>query len=140
MCNIFRGCYYFDGTQIYTYNDNTDIAGKKDFEGNMTAVSYDTRTRTKRTSYADGTENIIVYNECGNIVIASNESGTVTYTYNKAGKLIKQIDGKTGDTLNYTYDKAGRKASLNSDKRRILYTYGKNGEIISVKDTVQKTA
>ncbi len=140
MCNIFRGCYYFDGTQNYTYNDNTDIAGKKDFEGNMTAVSYDTLTRTRKTSYADGTETVIVYDACGNILSAMNETGTVTYTYNKAGKLIKQTDTKTGTDINYTYDKAGRKSSLTSDKRKILYAYGKNGEILSVKDNVQNLA
>ena len=84
-----------DGVQNYTYNENAEFAGKKDFEGNMTAVSYDTRTRTKKTSYADGTESIIVYDACGNIVSAANESGIVTYTYNKAGKLIKQTDTKT---------------------------------------------
>ncbi|MBO7485255.1 MAG: RHS repeat-associated core domain-containing protein, partial [Spirochaetaceae bacterium] len=129
-----------DGTQNYTYNENTEFSGKKDFEGNMTAVVYDTRTRTKKTSYADGTESIIVYDACGNIVSAANESGIVTYTYNKAGKLIKQTDTKTGTDINYTYDKAGRKSSLTSDKRKILYAYGKNGEIISVKDTVQNIA
>ncbi|MBO7486455.1 MAG: RHS repeat-associated core domain-containing protein, partial [Spirochaetaceae bacterium] len=129
-----------DGTQNYTYNENTEFSGKKDFEGNMTAVVYDTRTRTRKTSYADGTESIIVYDACGNIISATNESGTDTYTYNKAGKLIKQIDGKTGDTLNYTYDKAGRKSSLSSDKRKILYAYGKNDEILTVKDTIQNLA
>ena len=30
----------------------------------MTAVSYDTKTRTKKISYADGTENVIVDDEC----------------------------------------------------------------------------
>ncbi len=106
----------------------------------MTAVSYDTRTRTRKTSYADGTETVIVYDACGNILSATNESGTLSYTYNKAGKLIKQTDGKTGETVNYTYDKAGRKSSLSSDKRKIFYIYGKNGEIISVKDTLQNLA
>ena len=129
-----------DGTQNYTYNENAEFAGKKDFEGNMTAVSYDTRTRTKKTSYADGTETVIVYDACGNILSATNESGTITYIYDKAGMLIKQTDTKTGETVNYTYDKAGRKASLASDKRRILYTYGKNDEILTVKDTIQNLA
>ncbi|MBO7485928.1 MAG: RHS repeat-associated core domain-containing protein [Spirochaetaceae bacterium] len=129
-----------DGVQNYTYNENTEFSSKKDFEGNMTAVVYDTRTRTKRTSYADGTETVIVYDACDNILSATNESGTVTYIYNKAGKLIKQIDGKTGETVNYTYDKAGRKSSLSSDKRKIFYSYGKNGEILLVKDTVQNLA
>ena len=88
------------------YNENAELAGKKDFEGNMISVCYDTRTRTRKSSFADGTENIIVYDECGNILSAINESGTITYIYDKAGMLIRQTDEKTGDVITYTYDKA----------------------------------
>ena len=129
-----------DGIQNYTYNENTELSGKKDFEGNMTALSYDTRTRTKKTSYADGTESIIVYDACGNILSATNESGTLSYTYNKAGKLIKQTDDKIGETVTYTYDKAGCRVRLASRNRDITYTYGKNSELIAQKDTKQNLA
>ena len=129
-----------DGIQNYTYNDNAELAGKKDFEGNMTAVSYDTRTRTKKTSYADGTENIIVYDECGNILSATNESGTITYIYDKAGMLIRQTDIKTNETILYSYDKSGRRIRLASRNRDITYTYGKNSELIAQKDTKQNLA
>lgn len=66
----------------------------------MTAVSYDTRTRTRKTSYADGTEAVTVYDECGNILSATNESGTLSYIYDKAGLLTKETDGKTGESVN----------------------------------------
>ena len=78
-----------DGIQNYTYNENGELKAKKDFEGNVTAVSYDTRTRTRKTSYADGTEAVTVYDECGNILSATNESGTLSYIYDKAGLLTK---------------------------------------------------
>ncbi len=55
--------YRIDGLQNYTYNETAEFAGKKDFEGNMTSVCYDTRTLTKKTSYAEGTESIIVHDE-----------------------------------------------------------------------------
>jgi YD repeat-containing protein len=106
----------------------------------MTAVSYDTRTRTKRTQYADGTESVIVYDECGNILSAINETGTISYIYDKAGMLIRQTDEKTGETISYSYDKAGRRTRLANQNRDITYTYGKNSEILSQKDTKQNLA
>ncbi len=129
-----------DGIQNYTYNDNAEFAGKKDFEGNITEILFDERTRTEHTKYADGTENIIVYDECGNILSATNESGTLSYIYDKAGMLIKQTDSKTNETILYSYDKSGRRIRLASRNRDITYTYGKNSELIAQKDTKQNLA
>ena len=127
-----------DGVQSYTYNDDGELKARKDFEGNMTAVSYDTRTRTRKTSYADGTEAVTVYDECGNILSATNESGSLSYAYDKAGMLIKETDGKTGETVSYFYDKAGRRTRLISRERDISYGYGRNGEILSQKDRAKQ--
>ena len=57
----------FDGTQNYTYNENAELKSKKDFKGNMTAVSYDTRTRTKSTSYADGASSYFSTDKYGTV-------------------------------------------------------------------------
>ena len=127
-----------DGIQNYTYNENGELKAKKDFEGNMIAVSYDTRTRTRKTSYADGTEAVTVYDECGNILSATNESGTLSYAYDKAGLLIKETDSKTGETVSYLYDKAGRRTRLVSRERDISYGYGKNSELLSQKDRLKQ--
>ena len=127
-----------DRTQNYTYNENAELKAKNDFEGNVTAVSYDTKTRTKRTQYADGTESVIVYDECGNILSATNESGTLSYAYDKAGMLIKETDGKTGETVSYFYDKAGRRTRLVSRERDISYGYGKNSELLTQKDRLKQ--
>ena len=104
----------------------------------MTAVSYDTKTRTKRTQYADGTESVIVYDECGNVLSATNESGTLSYAYDKAGMLIKETDSKTSETVSYFYDKAGRRTRLVSRERDISYGYGKNSELLSQKDRLKQ--
>ena len=99
----------------------------------MTAVSYDTKTRTRRTQYADGTESVIVYDECGNVLSATNESGSLSYAYDKAGLLIKETDTKTGETVSYFYDKAGRTICIrqvNSSDRLLsgeAYAYDKLG-------------
>ena len=61
-----------DGTQNYTYNDNGELKAKKDFEGNVTEILFDEKTRTERTKYADGSETVIVYDECGNDSFLSN--------------------------------------------------------------------
>ena len=127
-----------DGIQNYTYNENGELKAKKDFEGNVTAVSYDTKTRTRRTQYADGTETVIVYDECGNILSATNESGTLSYAYDKAGLLIKETDSKTSETVSYFYDKAGRRTRLISRERDISYGYGKNSELLSQKDRLKR--
>ncbi|MBP5329273.1 MAG: LysM peptidoglycan-binding domain-containing protein [Spirochaetaceae bacterium] len=123
-----------DGTQNYTYNDNGELKAKKDFEGNVTEILFDEKTRTESTKYADGSETVIVYDECGNIISATNESGTLSYVYDKAGLLTKETDEKTGETVSYFYDKAGRRTRLVSKERDISYGYGKNGELLTQKD------
>ena len=58
-----------DGLQNYTYNDNAELKSKRDFEGNMTAVSYDTRTRTRKSSFADGASSYFSTDKYGSVQV-----------------------------------------------------------------------
>ena len=79
-----------------------------------------------------------MYDECGNVLSATNESGTLSYVYDKAGMLIKETDGKSGETVSYFYDKAGRRTRLVSRERDISYGYGRSGDILTQKDRLKQ--
>ncbi len=55
-------------------------------------------------------------------------AGTITYTYNAAGKVIKQVNGRNKETTyDYTTDKLGRLTKSVTDGVTTTYTYGTSG-------------
>ena len=73
-----------------------------------------------------------------NVLSATNESGTLSYIYDKAGVLTKETDEKTGENVSYFYDKAGRRTRLLNKERDISYNYGKNSELLTQKDRAKQ--
>ena len=74
----------------------------------------------------------------GEPVGMTNDSGTLSYIYDKAGLLTKETDEKTSEAVSYFYDKAGRRTRLISRERDISYGYGRNGEILTQKDRAKQ--
>ena len=127
-----------EDSQYYSYDEEGSLNKKKDFEAKTTSYEYDPKTRTKTTYYADGNKTVYEYSPAGNLIHVTGETGTISYSYNKAGLLISQVDHGAGETTYYTYNKAGLKSKVQSDSRTLLYTYGKNSEVKKVEDYTTK--
>ena len=127
-----------EDSQYYFYDDEGSLKEKKDFEAKTTAYKYDYAARTKTVYYPDGSTEVYEYSAGGNLLHVTGETGTISYTYNKAGLPVSQVDHTAGETTYYSYNKAGLKSKVQSDSRTIAYTYGKNGEVTKVEDYTSK--
>jgi YD repeat-containing protein len=90
--------------------------------------------------FADGTQTVYEYSPSGNLLHVTGDTGTISYSYNKAGLLVSQVDHGAGETTYYSYNKAGQKTKVESDSRTLVYSYGKNAEVIKVEDYTTKMA
>ena len=127
-----------EDSQYYSYDEEGRLNKKKDFDAKTTSYEYDPETRTKTTYFADGTKTIYEYSPSGNLLHVTGETGTISYSYNKAGLVVSQVDHGAGETTYYSYNKAGLKSKVQSDSRTLLYSYGKNSELKKVEDYTTK--
>ena len=74
----------------------------------------------------------------GQLVRATGSSGTLGYEYDRGGRLVRQHDEATGETVTYAYDKAGRRILMAGVGRETAYRYGRNGELLEVSDNRQR--
>ena len=51
--------------------------------------------------FADGTQTVYEYFPSGNLLHVTGETGTISYSYNKAGLLVSQVDHGAGEALKY---------------------------------------
>ncbi len=124
-------------SQSYEYDSAGRLSRKIDFNKKEQSIVTDSKQNIVVNTYSDSSEATIKYDIFARVAKASNTTGSILYTYNKAGLLEKQIDEGAGEIITYFYDKAGRRSRYISGSRDVLYTYGKNGELLNVRDTIQ---
>ncbi|GHV88566.1 hypothetical protein AGMMS50267_09260 [Spirochaetia bacterium] len=124
--------------QSYGYDKEgrSSLAGT--YSGKQIRTVYNDNSGTTTTEYSDGTKTEIVRDRAGNITRATGETGTIRYGRNAGGKLVFQIDEKSGERTEYRYDAAGQRIQMLSGNRDVRYTYGKNGELLRVLDNSQR--
>ena len=127
-----------EDSQYYSYDEEGSLNKKKDFEAKTTSYEYNPETRIKTTYYADGSKTVYEYSPGGNLLHVTGETGTISYSYNKAGLVVSQVDHGAGETTYYSYNKAGLKSKVQSDSRTLVYTYGKNSELTKTEDCTTK--
>ena len=131
-----------------------DAAGNRvtftDARGKKTTYSYDALNRRTRITYATGIPTVFEYdggatpvkNATGKLSGFSDESGKTAYTFDALGRLATQTN-TVGSTAVKTYKLAisygtannenGRRVGLTYPSgNRLVYTYGTNGQIVSI--------
>jgi len=113
--------------------------------------TYDEQGLIRRKDHADGTFEAFTYDNRGNMLTATDEGGTTTFTYDSADRLTlvtypngrflhytydtggrrSELEDQTGFVIRYIYDAAGRIAELTdgSGSRLVLYTYDATGRL-----------
>jgi RHS repeat-associated protein len=138
--------------QRFNYDAEGRLISRSAFSEKLTRVEYravegltittfndGVRTRTE-TQRVEGSplQNIIERDLAGNIIKATNETGTIRYRYDAGGRLVEQIDERAGETTRYSYDRAGRRIRMQSGNRDVHYSYGRNGKLLRVSDNSQR--
>ena len=108
----------------FTYDAIGNLKTKTDARGKVTTYDYDVRDRLTSISYPSGTPTTLEYDggttpyagAKGELTKISDESGSQTYTYDSAGRLISKTQITLGSPANKTFT--------------VAYTWGDTGSAI----------
>ena len=130
----------FDGIQlykeefgtVYTYNDDGDIKGITDENGNTTSYEYTDGDLTSEIT-ADGEETNYVYDNYHNLLRAVSDNGIIaTYTYDAYGNNTSVTQTNTDDSLattsSSTYSVDGNYLVSTTDSLGKVTTYSYDSE------------
>lgn len=115
------GCGGGGGSEVrtWTYDNNLNVTQSTDGLGHPTDYTYDS---------------------AGNVLTATNATGTITFTYNSFGQVLTRTDQMSGVTTN-TYNSTGNlltsKDALNNTT---TLTYDSRGQLLTVTDARNKTS
>ncbi len=100
----------------YAFDSFGNITGKND-NGTVTAYEYDDLNRLTKVTFADNSTIEYTYDFRDNRSTMTTGSGTVTYTYDDAGRLLS--DG----TVTYAYDNSGNLITKTQGSQITTFTY-----------------
>lgn len=119
------------------WNDDGKIKLSTDFNNVSAFYSYSDSNFENFVSYS--TEENFFYQKdaAGNLLCAENENSSLSFEYDSAGNLVFQKNTKTGEEISFEYEN-GKIKKISGGERKILYEYGKCGEILKITD-ISKT-
>lgn len=96
---------------------------------------YDKLNRLVSKTYSQDDSNVLyLYDQIGNRIGMTDETGESTYTYDIMNR-ITSVTAADGKTVKYSYDDCGRLDSITyADERVVYYTYDLNDRLICVTD------
>ncbi len=149
--NLISTTYANGSVQTSSYNPLGEATQSVDQDGIVVQYGYDGAGHVTSETFSDGTQETFTYDAHGNLLTATNATGTTTYTYNSideltqvaqpgglyldftynaAGQRTLTVD-QTGYTLEYQYDAVGRLSEITDGTGAMIvtYTYNANGEL-----------
>ena len=108
----------------------------KDFNGNTMNYSYSSDGLSMKIAYSDGDFVFYEYDASGNMISAKNDSSDISFSYDTAGFLLSQTDGRDNMEISYTYDLCGNLTKISAKNRTTSYSWGKNSELLSASERI----
>ena len=125
---------YNGNVTAYAYDDYGNIIQTTDGAGNITKAEYNEAGWLLKSTDAMGTETEYTYDHNGNILTETTNDRTISYTYDKAGRL-KTLTSAAGDVTRYKYDDRGNLVELTyPDGTKSSYTYDSRGNLLTETD------
>lgn len=104
---------------VFAYDEYSRLINATSFTGRVTSNVY---TGLTASTYDEVMTKVIIKNSNGQVVSSTDSpGGTILYTYDAAGNLLKSDYG--GVTLTMQYDAWGRKKYLNDPSAAGIYNY-----------------
>ncbi|MBI4431020.1 MAG: DUF1080 domain-containing protein, partial [Candidatus Omnitrophica bacterium] len=136
------------GTRTYSYDARDRLVTINDSAQGLTTLEYDNTGRRKKLLYANGLSAdysynargdllgityknsslqtvfslVYVYDDAGNILTMSDDTGTTQYFYDNADQL-KEVRYPDGRLVTYTYDPVGNRITMVDSEGSHSYTY-----------------
>lgn len=121
---------------IYTYDDFDRVTKIAFASGKQQVYSY---SGTSVTETKDGISTTRIYDPLGNITVATDMNGRITYTYLANGN-VESVKVSDAIYTSFTYDDYGRKTSINDPAAGIKkFGYDQYGNVSSMTDANNKT-
>ncbi|HBB89106.1 MAG TPA: hypothetical protein DC047_15985 [Blastocatellia bacterium] len=122
-------------TMIYEYDAVGNRIARTDYNGVQTNYTYDDLNRLTAIAYPDSTGATYAYDALSRLSVATNENGTVSFTYDNRGRISATTD-VWGQTISYGYDAGGNRTAmtLNGDVYA-NYAYDANNRLIELTDS-----
>jgi RHS repeat-associated protein len=95
-------------SEAYAYDAAGNRASKTDFKGATVAYAYDNLNRLTTISYPNSTQASYTYDALSHLLTATNENGTVSFTYDSMGRVTGTTD-VFGIISSYAYDQNGNR-------------------------------
>lgn len=127
-------------TTRFSYDAQGNLASRTDANGTVTSFQFDSiRRLTARSS--SGAAARFVHDANHNLISASNQHVTYTFTYDAGNRLKTFTDSRFNKTLTYSYDRLGRRTSLTDSEGGVFtYAWDANGRLTSVRNPAGATA
>lgn len=99
------------GTMSYVYDVVGNRTQRTDYNNAVTNYTYDDLNRLTTISYPDSTSATYGYDNLSRLTSATNQNGTVSFSYNNRGQISSTTD-VWGQALAYGYDENNNRTSL----------------------------
>lgn len=126
--------YVDQWAESFAYDADGNLLNAVNRRGQMITYDYDTRgLMTGRQRSGAGAESF-TYNSAGSLTTSTNSTGTTTYEYDAAGRIIR-LQRPDGRELNYTYDAVGNRTQLSDGAGfEVNYAYDAAGRLTEMQD------
>jgi RHS repeat-associated protein len=131
-----------DGAKIRQYN--YDLAGNLDemvdYDGAITEYEYDELNRLEQINYPDETSATFTYYASSQLIhTATNENGTVTYTYDSRNR-VNSVTDVWGRQITYQYDANGNRTQMGLGTRITTYVHDSLNRLTGLSDNSGNSA
>ena len=120
-----------------------DLAGRltaiTDYNGSVTNYYYDALHRLTGINYPDSTSASFTYNQASQMLTATNENGTVVFTYDNRGR-VSSVTDVWGKLISYSYDANGNRTQMSTGNRTTTYQYDPLNRLTGMYENTGNTA
>jgi len=126
-------------TTYYEHDNNGNVIQRMDANMQATSYQYDALNRLTRREYAGNIDNF-EYDANGNLIRASNNDISYTFTYDALNRLTSKTADNWGLTIRYEYDMAGNRTKMiDPDGGETTYVYDGNNRLVQLTNPLGET-
>jgi len=120
------------GMKLYNYDALGRLQSVSDGANRSTTYTYDKDDRLLTTGYSDSTGTVTnTWDDAGRLTNQVSDGGTITNSYDQLGQLLTTANTSFGGTISYGYDKVGNNTSLTDTRGTTTQTFDNAGALLS---------